>query len=143
MNNAEQFVSELFEEQNLMFVGSVDENGFPQIRAMLLPRKREGINEGIKIIYFSTNTPTNKVRHFKNNRKACVYFCDPVTFRGALLTGTMEVLEEQKYKEMLWEDGDEIYYPGGVSDPDYCVLRFTAMEGRKYSDFKTENFIVE
>jgi len=26
----------------------------------------------------------------------------------------------------LWREGDEIYYPKGVDDEDYCVLRFTA-----------------
>lgn len=138
MGNAEQFVVDLFEGQNLSFIGSIDEDGFPQIRAMLRPRKREGI----KTIYFSTNTPTNKVRHFRNNEKACVYFCAPAAFRGALLIGTMEVLEEQAYKNMLWQEGDELYYPGGVTDPNYIVLRFTAISGRKYNDFHSDSFDV-
>jgi Uncharacterized stress protein (general stress protein 26) len=136
---AEQFVIDLFEGQNLSFIGSVDEKGFPTIRAMLRPRK----HEGIKVIYFSTNTPTNKVRHFRNNEKACVYFCNPTTFQGALLIGTMEVLEAQEYKEALWKEGDEVYYPAGVTDPNYCVLRFTAISGRKYSNFHSDDFVVE
>ena len=139
MNKAEQLISALFEGQNLSFIGLVDENGFPHIRAMLHPRKREGI----QTIYFSTNTPTNKVRHFQNDHKACVYFCDPATFRGALLVGTMEVLEAQQYKDMLWRDGDEIYYPGGASDPNYCVLRFTAVTGRTYSNFQSDDFTIQ
>ena len=135
----EQFVADLFEGQNLSFIGSVDEKGFPSIRAMLRPRKREGI----KTIYFSTNTPTNKVRHFRNNPKACVYFCNPATFQGALLIGTMEVLEAQEYKDALWKEGDEIYYPGGVTDPNYCVLRFTAISGRKYGNFHSDDFVID
>lgn len=139
MDNACKFVSELFEGQNLSFIGSVDGSGFPHIRAMLRPRKREGI----KTIYFSTNTPTNKVQHFRNNEKACVYFCDPVAFRGALLIGTMEVLDAQEYKDMLWQDGDELYYPGGVTDTNYIVLRFTALSGRKYGDLHSDNFEID
>lgn len=138
VQKAEQLIAELFEGQNLSFIGSVDENGFPQIRAMLRPRKREGIRR----IYFSTNTPTNKVRHFRENPKACVYFCDPDGFRGALLTGSMEVLEEQSYKDMLWREGDELYYPLGVTDPDYCALRFTAETGRIYQNFQSIDFSV-
>jgi len=138
MNNAEEFVGKLFDGQNLSFIGSVDENGFPHIRAMLRPRKREGI----KTIWFSTNTPTNKVRHFLSNNKACVYFCDPGAFQGALLIGTMEVLETPEYKEMLWQTGDEMYYPKGVTDPDYCVLRFTAVSGRRYGNFQSDDFDV-
>lgn len=43
-------------------------------------------------------------------------------------------------KRMIWQDGDEQYYPLGVTDPDYCVLRFTAFSGRFYSNFKSESF---
>ncbi|QQO08815.1 pyridoxamine 5'-phosphate oxidase family protein [Breznakiella homolactica] len=139
MKPQEQFVAELFEGQNLSFIGSVDGDGFPQIRAMLRPRKREGV----KIIYFSTNTPTNKIRHFRENPKACVYFCDPRGFRGALLTGTMEVLETPEFKELLWHEGDELYYPGGITDPNYCVLRFTAQKGRIYGNLQSEDFTVD
>lgn len=57
-----------------------------------------------------------------------------------MLTGTMEVLEDPASKEMLWQEGDTMYYPEGVTDPDYCVLRFTAEQGRFYSNFSSENF---
>lgn len=132
----EQFVSDLFDGQNLCFIGSVDENGFPHIRALLRPRLREGI----KTIWFSTNTPTNKVRHFKNNAKASVYVCNPAKFQAALLVGTTEVLETEQYKKMLWQEGDEMYYPQGVSDPDYCVLKFTALSGRRYGELQSSDF---
>ena len=33
-----------------------------------------------------------------------------------------------------------LYYPGGVTDPDYCVLRFTAYDGRYYANFHSEDF---
>jgi general stress protein 26 len=35
-----------------------------------------------------------------------------------------------------------MYYPGGVTDPDYCVLKFTAVKGRYYANFKSEDFDV-
>ena len=62
---------------------------------------------------------------------------------GVMLKGTMDVLHDSKTKEMIWNDGDEMYYPQGVTDPDYCVLKFTAENGRHYSNFKSENFTVE
>lgn len=31
-------------------------------------------------------------------------------------------------KQKIWREGDMEYYPGGVTDPNYCVLRFTAIE---------------
>lgn len=57
-----------------------------------------------------------------------------------MLKGTMEVLQDQDSKNMIWREGDEMYYPEGVTDPDYCVLKFTAHEGRYYSNFKSETF---
>ena len=59
-----------------------------------------------------------------------------------MLKGTMEVLEDSDSKELIWREGDTMYYPGGVTDPDYCVLRFTAEKGRYYSSFKSEDFEV-
>jgi general stress protein 26 len=49
-----------------------------------------------------------------------------------MLIGTVEVLEDAATKELIWREGDTIYYPLGVTDPDYCVLRFTAETGRYY-----------
>ena len=46
-------------------------------------------------------------------------------------------------KEMIWHNGDEQYYPGGVTDPNYCVLKFTATDGRFYSDFYPRSFVIE
>ena len=55
----------------------------------------------------------------------------------------MEVLTDQETKNMLWKRFDKIFYKGGVTDPDYCVLRFTATSGRYYCDLKTESFDIK
>jgi general stress protein 26 len=60
-----------------------------------------------------------------------------------MLKGTIEVLHDASTKQMIWRDGDTMYYPEGVTDPDYCVLMFTARSGRYYSSFHSENFEVE
>ncbi len=123
----------------ITFISSVDENGFPCTKAMLSPRVREGI----KVFYFTTNTFSLRVAHYKANPKASIYFCDSTGFQGMLLRGTMEVLTDTKTKEMIWRDGDTQYYSGGVHDPNYCVLKFTATDGRFYSDFYPRSFIIE
>ena len=81
-----------------------------------------------------------RAAQYRDNPKACIYFCARRFFRGVMLKGTMEVLEDSESKEMIWREGDTMYYPKGVTDPDYCVLRFTAAEGRYYSNFKSETF---
>lgn len=126
-------------EAGLSFVGSVDDGGFPQVKAMLAPRGREGL----RVFWFSTNASSMRVAQFRRNGAACLYFCDPRTFRGLLLTGTMEVLEDAASRRLVWREGDERYYPGGVDGPDCCALRFTARTGRYYCDFHSENFEIK
>lgn len=57
-----------------------------------------------------------------------------------MLTGTMEVLEDEATKRAMWRTGDKMYYPKGVTDPDYCILKFTATSGRYYCNYTLENF---
>ena len=47
----------------------------------------------------------------------------------------MSELRNAASKEMIWRKGDTQYYPGGVTDPNYYVLKFTATDGRFHSDF--------
>jgi len=139
MRDHEKTIGNLIDKVTVSIISSIDEMGFPNTKAMLPPRKREGI----KHIYFTTNTSSMRVKQYSENPKACIYFFDKRFFRGVMLKGTMEVLQDSKSKKMIWKDGDEMYYPKGVIDPDYCVLKFTAQDGRYYSNFKSENFNVE
>lgn len=139
MRDAEKTIGNLIDRQRTAFLSSVDEQGFPNTKAMLPPRERNGI----KTFYFTSNTSSMRAAQWRTNPKACLYFCDPRFFRGAMLIGTVEVLENPEYKERIWREGDTMYYPGGVTDSDYCVLRFTAVRGRYYSSFKSEWFEIE
>ena len=125
--------------RKVAFVSSIDKNGFPVMRARLRPRKIEG-----KTVWFSTNTSSNKVTELTNNPKSCVYFYRKGLFKyvGVLLRGNMEVTTDQNTKNMIWRRGDTIFYKGGITDPDYCVLKFTIESGRAYCDLKTEDFEV-
>ena len=138
MRNPEQTIGSIIDKQKICYLSSVDGDGFPNVKAMLRPRKRSGIKQ----IYLSTNTSSMRVSQYRENPKACLYFSDNRFFRGVMLLGTMEIMEDGEHKEMIWEKGDTMYYPKGVTDPDYCVLKFTALKGRYYSKFKSEDFEV-
>lgn len=139
MRDSEKTIGNIIDKQNVAFISSVDNDGFPNTKAMLSPRKREDI----KYFYFTTNTSSTRVTQYKENPKASIYFCDKRFFRGVMLKGRMEVLEDDEIKKMIWREGDTMYYPLGVTDPDYCVLKFTAQTGRYYSNFKSEDFTIE
>ena len=134
-------IEAFIDSRKVSFLCSVDGAGFPTVKAMLKPRERSGLRE----FYFSTNTSSMRVRHFQENPKASVYFYRKglVKYTGVLLTGTMEVLTDQETKNRIWRKGDTMFYKGGVTDPDYCVLRFTAESGRYYCDLETESFTIE
>lgn len=138
MRDAEKTIGNLIDKQSVSFIASISEDGFPHMKAMLPPRKREGIRE----FYFTTNTSSMRVAQYRKNPKASIYFCDKRFFRGVMLVGHMEVLEDSASKEMIWREGDTMYYPEGVADPDYCVLKFVAHSGRYYTNFKSETFVV-
>ena len=133
-------IIEFIKKQKVSFIASVDEEGFPNIKAMFAPRKIEG-----NCFYFSTNTSAMRSQQFIKNPKASIYFFNKGRFKyeGIMLTGTMEVLLDDKIKQEIWCTGDTMYYKQGVTDPDYCVLKFTAIRGRHYCNLKTESFDIE
>lgn len=139
MRNPQQTIGNLIDKCSIAYIGYIDESGFPAIRAMLAPREREGI----ATFYLTTNTSSKKVKCLRENPKASLYFVDKRFFRGVNLVGTVEVSEKAEDKERIWKFGDSRYYKGGVTDPDYCVLKFTAEKGRFYSSFKSEDFDIE
>lgn len=128
----------LIEKAKVAYVSSVNSDGFPTIKAMLALH-----HDGITTHYFSTNLSTKRAAQFLQNPKASIYFCDDIDFKGLLLTGTVEVCKDSYHKELLWRKGFEMYYPKGVEDEDYCVLKFTATCGNYYHKLKNYSFIME
>lgn len=128
----------IVEKSSKTIIASVDNEGFPNLKAMLKPRE----NDGLEVFYFTTNTSSMRVKQYLKNPKASIYFYDSRFFRGILLRGTMEVLQDQPTKDRIWRDGDTMYYPKGVTDPDYCVLKFTTKNCRMYENFKSYDFEV-
>lgn len=128
-------VFDFIKEQKTAMISSVDDDGFPNTKAMLSPRKIEGND-----LYFTTNTSSMRVSQYKQNEKACVYFYrrGRFSYTGVMLVGTMAVLTDQAVKDEIWRPGDTMFYKKGRTDPDYCVLKFTALKCRVYKDLKTE-----
>lgn len=72
-------IFEFISKQKTSFIASVDEEGFPNMKAMLAPRKIDGNR-----IYFTTNTSSLRVAQYRANPKASVYFYQqgPLPLRG-------------------------------------------------------------
>ena len=136
MRNPVEAIGNLIDKQSVSFISSVDENGYPNTKAMLPPVKREGI----KTFYWHTNSLSMRIKQYRNNSKACIYFYDKRFFRGVMLKGTMEVLDNKKIRNEIWKDEFSIYYKGGKDGGDFIIIKFTAESGRYYSNFHSEDF---
>ena len=125
----------LINRSGTAMLGTNGDDGYPNIKAMF---KME--NEDLKTIWFSTNTSSRRVAQVTQNPKVCVYFVDFEQIQGLMLVGDIEVLQDAESKRRLWRDGYERYYPQGVTDPDYSVLRFNAKWGNYYHALSNVSF---
>ena len=129
---AKQASLELIESEEVLYLSTIDSNGFPQTRAMGNLRNTEkypGLRQIFRehtedfLIYIATGTTSAKMDHIRANPKASVYFCKADEVCGLMLAGTVEIVTDDDLKKRLWQDGWEMYWPGGVDDPEYTVLR--------------------
>lgn len=132
MENLVPIISTLIDHQEVCFLSFVNAQGFPTTRTMLNPRKRQGIKE----FYLTTNTKSQKVQALLQNPRAGLYFYDRALYRGAAFTGAVTVLDDQSIKNEIWRDMDTIFYESNT-DPDYCILKFTAEAVRYYQGYRS------
>jgi len=139
----------LISESKAAYLTTIDSEGFPITRAMFNLRNREQFpefseffqnQEDVFTIYISTNTASTKVTHLKNNPLMCVYFCDADNFQGFMLGGSVEFIDDIKVKKNIWLDWWTKYYPKGIEDSDYTLLRLNPKTGRYYYKLKQVNF---
>ena len=140
---------ELLESVDDVYVTTIDENGYPQTRCMFNLRSKKRFPKLIDIfndhkedfmVLFTTNTSSEKIAQLKKNSAACLYYCQPDKFRGIMLSGDMEILDDPKIRETLWHDGWERYYPKGPHDPDHTVLRLYPKKAKGWYESRTFAF---
>ena len=139
----------LMEESKAAILTTIDADGFPITRAMFNLRNKEQFPEFWEFfksqqnqftIYISTNTSSSKVAHLSKNPKMSVYYCDPEDFKGFMLGGLVEIVDDVKVKKKIWLDWWTRYYPEGLEDPDYTLLRMEPTNARFYYKLNQVNF---
>jgi len=118
---------ELVERSKIAFLGTLSESGGPEIKAV-----ERADYDGLEAIWVSTNTSSEHVAQLEADPRASIYFVqhETIPWHGLLLNGRVEIRRDPEARERLWEDGSEKFYPKGVSDPDYTVLRFVPDWGK-------------
>jgi general stress protein 26 len=121
------------------FLTTVDEHGFPHTRCMFNLRCASrfpnlqtifAAHPDDLMLYFGTNTSSLKLSQLRANPRVAAYYCEPDAFRGFMLSGCIEILDDLALKRALWQDNWHMYYPQGPQDPDFTVLRLFPARAR-------------
>lgn len=124
--NIEEKAAQMVATAQVITVASVDENGYPRPVPMVKLKDENGS------IYVSTGTSSAKTAHFKANPKAGVSIMKGES--SIVYTGEMEIVADDTVKRSLWSDWMLSHFPGGVEDPEYCVLKFTPQSATYWID---------
>lgn len=132
--------SKMFEKANQVIkksanvhLGVIDENGYPVVMAMSL------INpEDISQIFLSTTISSNKSKCLQKNNKASI--CCSTNNDNITLVGEAEILTDQETKSKYWQNWFIEVYPGGETDPDYCIIKFTTKRASLYVGNEASEF---
>lgn len=149
LEEAKKISMELMETSKAAILTTIDSEGYPITRAMFNLRNTEQFPEFSEIfnkqenefiIYISTNTSSSKVEHIKTNSKISVYYCDPETFKGVMFGGEVDIVDDIDKKSKIWLDWWTRYYPEGLEDPDYTLLKLNPKTARFYYKLQQVRF---
>jgi len=116
--------------------GVIDENGCPSVSAVWLTNQ-----DDISEIYFSTPAGSNKHKRLQKSNKASI--CCYSGFNNLTLVGEAEILTDQETKSKHWKDQYIYIYPGGETDPTYCIIKFTTKRVSLNIDHEGAEFVME
>jgi len=131
----------LHKKVGTFIITCVGADGYPLTKAVI-PGK---IRDSIKEIFFCTNTSSKFAHEISRNPKSSVYFFSKIllSWKGCMLKGNMEIVLDIELKRKYWQNLYKDAYPEKLfTDPDFCLLKFSTISGRFYSNFKIEDFVV-
>lgn len=149
IEEAKKLSLELMETSKAVYLTTIDSEGYPITRAMFNLRNKEQFPEFTEFfagldnkfeIYISTNTSSSKIEHIKENPKISVYYCDPEDFKGVMFGGEVENVDNMEIKRKIWLDWWTRYYPKGLEDPDYALIRLYPKNARFYYKLQQVKF---
>ena len=123
---------EIMKNATTPVIALMEEEGFPRASTISCLK-----TEGIEKAWFSTGLSTGKVRCIKNSgEKASLCFCDGEN--NVTLMGRITIRTEPEIKKEMWEEWFRNHFPGGETDPEYCILEFATEKAVFWIDRKYE-----
>ncbi len=117
----------LLERTHEIILTSTSREGYP--RPCVVTKCK---SEGIRRFWVATGSNSVKVRHFMENPKAGACFYQ--NGHSVTLTGKVKLQKNPDIKAQMWVDWFINHFPGGVEDPNYCLLEFTTEEAILWID---------
>lgn len=124
-------IKELEDKANLLLgkcdvltLASINEKGYPRICALSKLKA-----EDFKDIYFVTSKRSHlngKATHFENNPRASV--CYTLEGDSVTLIGDVEFIEDKAFQLKLWNEADRKFFPKGIDDSKFRLLKFHTIE---------------
>ena len=129
----------LMAHAELVYLSSVNELGYPEIRAMTNLRndgqfaRLRGFFNALQddfLVFLTTNRPSDKVVQIMRHSKVCLYYSSFPEVHGLMLGGTIEIVDDSTIRHMLWEESWRQFYYDGVDGTEYTVLKFRPEFGK-------------
>lgn len=126
-------------ESDAMYISYIREDGYPRVSTISMMKA-----DGIKTIYTSTAIDILKTQRIQANPK--VSLCFRNGFDNITLTGIVEVSQDNKLREELWEDWCWKHFPDGATGKTFCIYVFTTEEaslwiGGEYAEIKGQELV--
>ena len=124
-------------------LGTNGPNGTPEIKAILKRR-----NKGLNRLWFCCGSSAHRTEVLKNDNRASLYAykfsleAEPMVCQGLMLSGKIELSQDDDLRRSLWEDFMTMHYPKGPLDPEFVVVIFTAERGNYFEDLKKTDFTI-
>lgn len=141
----------IMDDAEAVVLTTVGSDGYPHSRALLNLRNRAAYpslgdfydNEANRLgVWFTTNTSSAKIAEIRENGKAAAYYTVPREFRGVMLAGDLEIIEDPAITHFFWQENWTMYYPKGKDDPDYSIVRLHPRRVKGWAGFKPFLFTV-
>jgi len=128
--------NQFFQTREDASFGVIDENGYPSVSAIWLTKQND-----ISEVYFSTPVGSNKYKRLQEHKQASI--CCYTDFNNLTLVGEAEVLTDQESKSKHWQEQYIYIYPGGETDPTYCIIKFTTKRVSLNIDHEEAEFAID
>ncbi|MBS6237674.1 MAG: pyridoxamine 5'-phosphate oxidase family protein [Bacteroides sp.] len=112
METMREKAAQMLRESEVVVLASVNKEGYPRPVPMSMVK-----SEDISTVWMSTGS-----FHAQGN--------------SVCMTGDVEVITDQNVKQELWQDWFINHFPGGPTDPNYVILKFTANHATYWIDGK-------